>query len=242
MFLMSALQETPGPDAYRALLELAADPLFADMSDRLRLSARQRAARDAEFSAFTPADLVALEKRFEAPPHDRDGLFTVMTDRLDDLAHDLAHDDFTDRRTLRTIEDEAEMQRTLAGRIRDRSKGAYTVTREDEVADRKRTDIRLAAVRGEQKAAIEVKIVDKWSMADLERALRNQLVGQYLRHETCQAGCLLLTFHGTRQHWAIPYPALTSASTMSLITFAKWPMPSKPNSSIAFACQSTGSI
>ena len=121
MFLMSALQETPGPDAYRALLELAADPLFADMSDRLRLSARQRAALDAEFSALTPADLVVLEERFETPPHDRDGLYTVMTDRMDDLAHDLANDDFTDRRTLRTIDNESEMQRTLAGRIRDRS-------------------------------------------------------------------------------------------------------------------------
>ena len=29
-------------------------------------------------------------------------------------------------------------------------------------------------------------------MADLEHALREQLFGQYLRHDTCKAGCLLL--------------------------------------------------
>jgi hypothetical protein len=201
MFLMTALQETPGLSTYRALLKLAEDPLFTGISDRLRLAARQRAAQDAEFSQLTPADVVALEHQLEVPPHDRDGLYAVMTDRLDDLAHDLAHDDFTDRRTLRTIEYEAEMQLTLAGRIRDRARGAYTVTREDEVADRKKPDIRLATVRGEQRAAIEVKIADRWTIADLELALRNQLVGQYLRHDSCRVGCLLLTYHGKKGRW-----------------------------------------
>src|SRR5437588_3992315 len=112
-----------------------------------------------------------------------------MVDRLDDLAHDIAHDDFTDRRTLRTITDESQMQRTLARRIRDTARGAYIVTREEEVADLKRTDIRLAAVRGDQRAVIEIKIADqRWSLTDLEGALRNQLVGQYLRHQSCKAG------------------------------------------------------
>ena len=81
MFLMTALQETPGPSTYRALIELAADPLFADISDRLRLAARQRAARDAEFAPLTPADVVALETLLEVPPHDRDGLYAVMSKR-----------------------------------------------------------------------------------------------------------------------------------------------------------------
>lgn len=204
-FLLSALLDTPGPEARRVLLELAAEPLFAHFPDRLRLLARQRAASDAEFEPFSPTDIVALETRLEAPPHDRDGLFSVMVDRLDDLAHDIAHDDLTDRRTLRTIRDESEMQRTLARRLKEMAKGAYVVTREDELADVKRTDIRLAAVRGNQKAAIEVKIADtRWSLTDLERALRNQLVGQYLRHESSKAGCLLLTYDGTKKYWEHP--------------------------------------
>ena len=127
-----------------------------------------------------------------------------MTNRLEDLAHDLAHDDFTDRRTLRTIKLESEMQLTLAGRIRDRARGAYTVTREDEVADRKKPDIRLATVRGQQRAAIEVKIADHLSIADFELTLRNQLVGQYLRHNSCRVGCLLLTYHGEKKQWRHP--------------------------------------
>jgi hypothetical protein len=197
-YLLGVLLDTPGAEAQKLLGHLAADPLFAHYPDRLRLLARRRAAAEAENPPLTPNEVLALERRFGAPPSDREGLFTVMLDRLDELAHNLAHDDFTDRRTLRTIKDEIEMQRTLAGRLRDAAKGTYIVSREEEVADRKKTDIRLAAVRGEQRAVSEVKIADSWTLEDLEQALRTQLVGQYLRHETCKAGYLLLTYHGKR--------------------------------------------
>ena len=100
------------------------------------------------------------------------------------------------------------MQRTLASRPRERANGAYTVTREEEVADGNRTDIRLAAVGSDQKVAVEIKIADNdWSLGDLEHALRNQLAGRYLRHSNCTAGCLLLTlltYHDRKKHWIDP--------------------------------------
>jgi hypothetical protein len=204
-FLFSALLDTPGPEARRATLELANEVNLAHFPDRLRLLARQRAAQDAEFAPFDPAAIAELESRYEAPPHDRDGLFTVMMDRLEDLAHDVSQYDFTDRRTLRSITDETEMQRTLSWRIEAKANGAFVVTREDEVADLKRTDIRLLAIRGHQKAVIEVKLADsRWSLTDLERALRDQLIGQYLRHEACKAGCLLLTYDRRKKSWTHP--------------------------------------
>ena len=203
-FLLSMLLDTPGPEARRIVLALAAEDDFADFSDRLRLLARKRTATDAEFSAFDPEDVLALESRYEAPPRDRDGLFTIMLNRLGDLAYDLAHHDFTDRKTLQNITEETEMQKTLAWRLAARANGAYRVTREEEVADRKEPDIRLLAVKGDQKAVVEVKIADKWSGPELERALRDQLVGQYLRDANCKAGCLLLTYRGKRKHWEHP--------------------------------------
>lgn len=196
--LLSELIDTPGDEARHVLLDLANEPDFAHFSDRLRLLARQRAATDAEFPPFAIQAVVELESRYEAPPHDRDGLFAVMLDRLDDLAHSLRHGDFTDRRTLRTISEEPEMQRTLAARLEANANGAYVVVREEEVADNKLPDIRLAATRGDQRVVAEVKIADSWSPAELEHALEHQLVGQYLRHDRCRAGCLLLTNSGTR--------------------------------------------
>jgi hypothetical protein len=171
----------------------------------MRFWARKRAASDAEFAAFSTQAIVALENRFEAPPHDRDGLFSIMMDRLDDLAHDIADHDFSDCNTLRTIKAEVEMQRTLAWRIEDRSNGAYRVVRENEKANSKRTDIELLAVAGNQKAVIEIKLADdRWSLSDLERALSAQLLGQYLRHDNCKAGCLLLTYDGSKKYWIHP--------------------------------------
>jgi hypothetical protein len=66
-------------------------------------------------------------------------------------------------------------------------------------------ELRLATTRGDQKAVIEVKIADKrWSLTDLARALRTQLVDRYLRHDSCKAGYLLLTYHGTKKYWQHP--------------------------------------
>lgn len=204
-FLLQTLLDTPGPEVRNVILELAGNPLFAHFPDRLRYLARERAAKDAEFEPFSAAQIAELESNLEMPPHDRDRLFEVMMDRLDDLARDIAHHDFTDRRTVRTIKHEPEMQRYLARRLEDMAKGAYIVTREDEVADAKKTDIRIAARQGNHRAAIEVKIADKrWTIADFERALRNQLVGQYLRHKICKAGCLLLTYDGSKKYWQRP--------------------------------------
>ena len=157
-------------------------------------------------TACEPKAVVALGERYEVPPNDGSGLFAVMMDRLEDLAHDLAHGDFSDRRLLRDITHEREMQRTLGWRLRDRAKGAYRVIREEEVADAKEPDIRLATVGSrDRKVALEVKIADNgWSLADLKRALQKQLVGQYLRHENCTGGCLLLTYHGRKRYWVHP--------------------------------------
>ena len=204
--LFQWLCNTPGPEARVALSDLAEGNEFADMRDRVRLVARQRAAIDAEFPPFDAKAVLALGERYEVPPNDGNGLFAIMMDRLGDLDHDLAHGDFSDRRTVRRIHDEPEMQRTLSWRIEARAKGAYRVIREDEVADAKRPDIRLSAVGGiDRKVVLEVKVADNgWSFADLEKALRKQLVAQYLRHENCTGGCLLLTYHGRKQYWVHP--------------------------------------
>ena len=203
--LLYWLLDTPGPETWRLVMELADDDEFEKSRDYLRLRARQRAAADAEFAPYAPEDVHALEMRHEIPPQDRDGLFALLQDRLDDLAHDLRHGDFSDIRTVRSITEESEMQRTIALRLHGRANGAYKVTREEEVADGNRTDIRLVAVGSDQKVAVEVKIAEKgWTLRTLERALRDQLAGRYLRDSNCTAGCLLLTYHGKKKYWIAP--------------------------------------
>ncbi|MCP5559553.1 MAG: hypothetical protein H7A55_17550 [Verrucomicrobiaceae bacterium] len=202
-FLLSALIETPGPVAQRLLMKFASERSFRHFPDRLRHLARERAAKDAEYEPWSAEDIAALDRTFECPPSKRDELFQVMVDRLEDLQHDILHHDFTNRKTLMKIRKESEMQREIALKLDLKANGAYAVAREEEVADDKKTDIRLLADAGSVKAAIEIKIADnRWTLKHLEDALHKQLVGQYLRHRECRAGCLLLTDNGSRKTWS----------------------------------------
>jgi len=204
-YLLNALINTPGAEARLQLLELAKDPNFSHFPDRLRRLAKQRAAEDSEFPPYPVEEIARLDANYELPPVDRDGLFRTMMDRLDDLAHEISHHDFTDRGTLLTIRDEPAMQRTLALRLDYSRRNAFQLTREEEVADGKLTDIRLLASNGDQRAVIEIKLGQKaYSVRDYESTLRDQIVGKYLRHENCKAGCLLITFNGERSHWEHP--------------------------------------
>lgn len=200
--LFSALLDTPGPRAQAELLAMANEPLFAHTPDRLRLLARERMSTDAEFPSLDEATFRLFEESRERPAVDRDSLAEIAESRLVDLQHDISHHDFSDRGTLQTIVEESAMQRTLALRLESAKNGAYVVTREEEVADLKKTDIRLAAVMGSARYTIEVKIADgRWSQADFEHALEHQLLGQYLRHANALAGCLLLTYNGNKKTW-----------------------------------------
>lgn len=196
--LLSALIGKPGGDAHAALVALAKEPLFQHMTDRMRLMARERAASDSERRALTEAEIRVWEERWETVPRNRDELFQVMMDRLDDIDHDLRHHDFTERPILLPIEEESAMQLVLTKKMQDAARGCYRVSREEEVADKKETDIRLSATGFDGRAVIEIKIGDRCSLNGLEATITEQLVGKYMRHNSCTAGCLLITYGGRK--------------------------------------------
>ena len=102
-----ALFEKPGSETLYILITLADDPLFAHMSDRLRLMARERAAKDSELSAFSFTDYKKWKEEYEAPPRNRNELLKIVLNRLEDINHDIHHDDFSDRSALKSKDQEA---------------------------------------------------------------------------------------------------------------------------------------
>lgn len=201
--LLSALIATPGPETCKVLLALAAEKDFAHFPDRLRILARERAADDTEFPAFDREALAALNENRELIRSSED-FFSLMMDRVADLNEFYQNHPFANRRTIASITEEAEMQRTIAAQLEANANGVYVVARENEVADRKRTDIQLFAAAGAQ-AVIEIKLGNRdYSAADLEHALEFQVAQQYLRSDACRAGCLLITDHGTGKTWSHP--------------------------------------
>ena len=88
------------------------------------------------------------------------------------------------------------MQRTLAQRLRDRANGAYEVIREAEVADCRRTDIRISAPNPSNghRNQDRQQVVG----SPTHQALAEQLLS-YLRDANCSAGCLLVAHQGDRK-------------------------------------------
>ena len=122
---------------------------------------------------------------------------------LDDVPHDLEHDDFSLRDALAGAPDEAGRQVILAAQPRSKVQGLATVHREEQVHDETRPDIHLA-VGPDPRGAVEVTVADSWARSQLTEALRDQLVGRYLRRKGCRAGVLPLTHLGRKWHWVLP--------------------------------------
>jgi hypothetical protein len=202
--VLSALLARTGPAAWAIKQAMRSDPLFAHFKDRLDQMAREKAASEAEGLPLADRDLAQIDALGEAPQVDRNGMFQLMIDRLADLQHDIAAHEFSERAILIGISHEKNMQVWFAKRLQERENDAYRVDREALVINDKETDIRLLSVRSNAQAVIEMKLANNgYSITDLEKALEVQLAGQYMQHEHCRAGCLLITMNKPR-FWLCP--------------------------------------
>lgn len=202
--VLSALLARRGAEAWAIKQEMRSDPLFAQFKDRLDQIAREKAATDAEGPPLSDRDISQIERYGEAPQADRNGMFRLMMDRLADLQHDIAVHEFSERSILVGINREKDMQVWFARRLQERENGVYRVDREAMVVNDKETDIRLLSVSSNAQAVLELKLANNgYSVRDLECALKEQLVGQYMRHDDCRAGCLLVTMNTPRE-WHCP--------------------------------------
>lgn len=202
--VLSAILARQGSDAWNIKRKMRADPLFDHFKDRLDQLARETAATEAEGPSLLDADVSTIEKYGEAPEADRDGMFRLMMDRISDLQHDLETHEFSEKPILAGISQESAMQVYLSKRLQERANGAYKIDREAMVINAKETDIRLLSIRSDQQAVIEIKLANNgYSLTDLYNALEKQLVGQYMRHDNCRAGCLLITM-AKKRTWKHP--------------------------------------
>ena len=97
------------------------------------------------------------------------------------------------------------MERELAHELTLRAYGRYTVTQETINHRRDRMDILVQADGAPDQLAIEIKHGGKgWSVRQLLDALEMQLGEGYLRPDTRRHGILIVTHHGTRDHWQHP--------------------------------------
>lgn len=201
--LLNAVMELGGSEGWKAKYEIANDPDFKHLSDRLHTLALDKSARESDNVVMRPDEVVKLDGRKEPAPRSPAEMFVLMIDRLDDF-RDHLRADASPREMLSTVKDERVMRRAIADHLESRSLGAYSVAQESVTADEKETDIRLRSSIIEVEGVIELKIGDKkYSGADLREVISAQLVGKYLGPAGRRTGCLLIT-RAKRVGWLHP--------------------------------------
>ena len=200
-----ALVSTPGAATFEAIMRLIDTPQFPVPAPRLRALAYDRAAEDAEQTAWMANEALQIEQQFERPPVTGRELQLVALQRLEDLQHDLIHGDFQQGTTLCALPDEPAVQNWLADRLRHVQGTAYSIEREPHVAEEKEPDLRFRGKASDASVATEIKVTESWTLLQLEKALVNQLCGQYLRAQGGREGILLLVHQAPRpKGWELP--------------------------------------
>ena len=202
-YVFNSLIEATGAAAYRAKLELSADPLFAHARDRIAAMAHEKLAEEADASIVSMEAIARLFRGDELEPKTSTDMAHLLRDRLDDL-QDLMGRDKSPRNAWARVDDENSLRAAIAHVFDTMSKGAYTVDQEGVTIEGKEMDIRLQSVSKFQ-ACIELKIGEKApSGKALRDTIEDQLIKKYMFSRDAKTGCLLVTVADPNKRWLHP--------------------------------------
>jgi hypothetical protein len=195
----------PGPAALESLRRIAQSGATPVSAERFEALCRERAALDSDGTPWTPRAAYDYEQStaaFEGPRTSAE-LQAVAVARLEDLAHELRHGDFTRGTLIQSLPDENAVQRFIGHELRQRQAPAYSLEREPHVADEKEPDIRLQARASGACLPIEIKDTDsEWTLEELETGLIKQLCGRYMRDRHDRHGIYLIV-HRHPRTWRV---------------------------------------
>jgi hypothetical protein len=204
--ILASLQ---GRSAQEALQELAAENATTPMGNWILSQAHEHASSEAERRGIIPSSQIAVfGEIYTRDPRTEGELFDQVMARLEEIRECLEGGPFSDRALFAPEMKEKHLQIWLAARLDDTPRRRFiprfVVTREPQVDDEKRTDLEVSCAAG--KVCIEIKPLDSsraYSANSLRDALKDQLVGQYLKGRNSRHGVLVL-FRLDNKRWQIP--------------------------------------
>ncbi len=200
--LLEKLGRIPGGATVAILQGIRAQPNAEPLGEWISRMVEQRVTEDAEPTPLTPAQIIEIDTCSEMTPATGKQLLQLVMDRLADIQHDLLHGAFSNINLLRLAPSEDHFQIWLTSELNKLANGRFTAVREPQVANKKKPDILVtSAHRSGKQIAIEMKLVDKpWTVSKLEDGLSHQLVGQYLKHESCCHG-IYVSVRQRKERW-----------------------------------------
>ncbi|MFJ9990380.1 hypothetical protein ACIQSO_06555 [Pseudomonas putida] len=196
--LLTFIRETPGKDAFLALMELSVSHPNSKSRPWLASHAKEKATLDADMPPWSPQDVRDFNDHQERTPRTHRDLWELVVSQLKDLKHDLEDGDSSIASILKPMSQETEIRKFIGGWCRDRAKGRYSIPQEEEFADAKRADLRFHCAAFDGQIPTELKLADKWTGPKLEERLENQLCGDYMRDARSRYGIFLLVYHGIK--------------------------------------------
>ncbi len=155
-------------------------------------------------------EIIRYEERGYLEPKCSNDLFEIVVSKFKDIKHDNEAADYSNREPYKILANskdddkrkkrfkESIFQKQMLMELRLRSNELYSAVREVEVYNDKKPDLQIW--HRSFVVNIECKIVDSWSYKELREAIKEQLVGQYLKHERNTHGILLLA-RVAKKHW-----------------------------------------
>lgn len=164
--------------------------------------AEQEAARGAQWNTER---LRSIHTAFDSEPKNEAQLYDQALARLEAVRTSVEEGPFSERALFKPNMLEKHLQLWLAAKFLDTQNRRFSVHREEEVDDDKRTDIQLACAAA--KVCVEIKPLDKdrsYSASSLvEDTLKRQIVGQYLKGLNSSSGILVLMQLDAKK-WELP--------------------------------------
>jgi hypothetical protein len=202
--LYNKLREIAGKEAFVALSEIAAAHPNAPSRPWVDRHAVEKAEKDADLSAWTPVQVRDFYDHLDRTPGTHRELADLAIRRLLDLKDDLENGDDSVANILQRVEQEPEMRNYLAHALREKARGRFTVTQEEEFADEQRPDLRFHGAGFDAPVPAELKLAERWSGPELIERLENQLSGDYLRDNRSARGVFVLVNRTAGRHWDMP--------------------------------------
>ncbi len=187
-------------EAVRAMETLAEDPRLKEQRNILLNQARLCLSKHSlQSKPMSLEEALKWSRNGVISIRSADDLFRVVIDRLDDIREFVERGEFSLRNVF-TDAAEEEFQKWIADKLTREDKHGCSYTREEEVADEKKPDIRVHhSSCARAPVSIEIKIAENWNYQELKDALHEQLVDQYLRKQKSRHGVLLLCSRGERK-------------------------------------------
>lgn len=202
--LIAFIRETPGKEAFLALLEMGRAHPDEGSRPWMSYRAKEKAAADADIDAWTPPQVQEFGKSLVATPANHRALWYHAVDKLEALKYDLENGDSSIASILQAVDRETEFRKFIGGWCRDHAAGRYIIPQEEELADAKRPDLRFFGIGFDAPVPAELKLADKWTGPHLFERLEIQLCGDYLRDVRSSRGVFVLVYLGTKSYWDLP--------------------------------------